>query len=183
MGRVIFMCGPAGSGKSTVARQLEQRGMTRLCFGQEARSRGITAMPLPEDVHRDIEHLLRTAGGSRPRRVRRGPRLLVLVPSHAGRIPAVPEAIWRRSGNGVPGDRPGHGAPAHRCPGGGGRRRLHDQHRARGLLLRSFRSPLSGGGTLDCHPVTGASAITVTRCDRPGRPGHAGTACSARSDA
>lgn len=59
MGRVIFMCGPAGSGKSTVARQFEQQGMTRLSFDQEAWSRGITAMPLPEDVHRDIEHLLR----------------------------------------------------------------------------------------------------------------------------
>jgi len=59
MGRVIFMCGPAGSGKSTVARQLEQQGMTRLSFDQEARSRSITTMPLPEDVHRDIEHVLR----------------------------------------------------------------------------------------------------------------------------
>ena len=59
MGRVIFMCGPAGSGKSTVARQLEQQGMTRLSFDQEAWSRGITAMPLPEDVHGDIEHVLR----------------------------------------------------------------------------------------------------------------------------
>ena len=58
-GRVIFMCGPAGSGKSTAARQLEQQGMTRLSFGQEARSRSITTTPLPEDVHRDIEHLLR----------------------------------------------------------------------------------------------------------------------------
>jgi predicted kinase len=59
MGRVIFMCGPAGSGKSTVARQLEQQGMTRLSFDQEARSRSITTMPLPEDLHRDIEHVLR----------------------------------------------------------------------------------------------------------------------------
>jgi predicted kinase len=59
VGRVIFMCGPAGSGKSTVARQLEQRGMTRLSFDQEAWSRGITTMPLPEDAHRDIEHVLR----------------------------------------------------------------------------------------------------------------------------
>jgi predicted kinase len=59
IGRVIFMCGPAGSGKSTVARQLEQQGMTRLSFDQEARSRGITTMPLPQDVHRDIEHQLR----------------------------------------------------------------------------------------------------------------------------
>ncbi|HEY0937745.1 MAG TPA: ATP-binding protein [Trebonia sp.] len=59
MGRVIFMCGPAGSGKSTVARQYEQQGMTRLSFDQEAWSRGITTMPLPPDVHRDIEQLLR----------------------------------------------------------------------------------------------------------------------------
>jgi predicted kinase len=59
MGRVIFMCGPAGSGKSTVAQRYERRGMTRLSFDQEAWSRGITTMPLPLDVHRDIEGLLR----------------------------------------------------------------------------------------------------------------------------
>jgi predicted kinase len=59
MGRVIFMCGPAGSGKSTVARQLERQGMTRLSFDQEAWSRGITTMPLPDDVRREIEHALR----------------------------------------------------------------------------------------------------------------------------
>jgi predicted kinase len=59
MGRVIFMCGPAGSGKSTVARQYERQGMTRLSFDQEAWARGITAMPLPQDVHRDIERVLR----------------------------------------------------------------------------------------------------------------------------
>jgi len=59
MGRVIFMCGPAGSGKYTVAREYEQQGMVRLSFDQEAWSRGITTMPLPEDVRRDIEHVLR----------------------------------------------------------------------------------------------------------------------------
>jgi predicted kinase len=59
MGRVIFMCGPAGSGKSAIARQYEQRGMARLSFDQEAWSRGITSMPLPQDVHRDIEGVLR----------------------------------------------------------------------------------------------------------------------------
>jgi dephospho-CoA kinase len=32
------MCGPAGSGKSTVARQFERQGMIRLSFDQEARS-------------------------------------------------------------------------------------------------------------------------------------------------
>ena len=59
MGRVIFMCGPAGSGKSTIARQYERQGMSRLSFDQEAWSRGITAMPLPDDVHREIEDVLR----------------------------------------------------------------------------------------------------------------------------
>ncbi len=54
------MCGPAGSGKSAVARQYEQHGMTRLSFDQEAWSRGITTMPLPPDVHRDIEQVLRS---------------------------------------------------------------------------------------------------------------------------
>jgi predicted kinase len=58
MGRVIFMCGPAGSGKSTVARRYERQGMTRLSFDQEAWARGITTMPLPQDVHRDIERVL-----------------------------------------------------------------------------------------------------------------------------
>jgi predicted kinase len=53
------MCGPAGSGKSTVARQYEQQGMTRLSFDQEAWSRGITTMPLPPGVHREIEGELR----------------------------------------------------------------------------------------------------------------------------
>ena len=57
--RVIFMCGPAGSGKSTVARKYEAQGMTRLSVDQEAWSRGITTMPLPDDVHRDIEATLR----------------------------------------------------------------------------------------------------------------------------
>jgi predicted kinase len=59
MGRVIFMCGPAGSGKSTVARQYEDQGMVRLSFDQEAWSRGITVMPLPEDVRQDIAQVLR----------------------------------------------------------------------------------------------------------------------------
>jgi predicted kinase len=53
------MCGPAGSGKSTIARQYEQQGMTRLSFDQEAWSRGITVMPLPQDLHRAVEQALR----------------------------------------------------------------------------------------------------------------------------
>lgn len=53
------MCGPAGSGKSTIARRYEQQGMTRLSFDQEAWSRGITTMPLPQDLHRELEQELR----------------------------------------------------------------------------------------------------------------------------
>ncbi|MHA7985037.1 AAA family ATPase [Rathayibacter sp. CAU 1779] len=59
MSRVVMMCGPAGSGKSTVARQLEADGMTRLSFDQEAWRRGIRVMPLPADVHAEIERELR----------------------------------------------------------------------------------------------------------------------------
>jgi predicted kinase len=59
MGRVVFMCGPAGSGKSTVARRYEQQGMVRLSYDQEAWSRGITTMPLPDDIRQDIEDALR----------------------------------------------------------------------------------------------------------------------------
>lgn len=57
--RVIFMCGPAGSGKSTVARDLERNGMVRLSFDQEAWDRGFRTMPLPGEVHRSIETELR----------------------------------------------------------------------------------------------------------------------------
>lgn len=59
VGRVIFMCGPAGSGKTTVARRYEREGMTRLSFDQEAWARGIATMPMPPEVHRDIERVLR----------------------------------------------------------------------------------------------------------------------------
>jgi predicted kinase len=59
MGRVVFMCGPAGSGKSTVAREYERQGMVRLSFDQEAWSRGFTAMPLTEEVRGEIEGSLR----------------------------------------------------------------------------------------------------------------------------
>ncbi|WP_202863075.1 AAA family ATPase [Ornithinimicrobium murale] len=57
--RVIFMCGPAGSGKSTIARRLERDGMVRLSIDQLAWDRGFRRMPLPEEVHRSIEATLR----------------------------------------------------------------------------------------------------------------------------
>ncbi|MGX5694773.1 AAA family ATPase [Agromyces soli] len=53
------MCGPAGAGKSTVARRLEEDGMVRLSFDQEAWDRGIRSMPLPSDLRREIEAELR----------------------------------------------------------------------------------------------------------------------------
>ncbi|MGO4535157.1 AAA family ATPase [Leifsonia sp. 2MCAF36] len=59
MSKVVLMCGPAGAGKSTVARQLEADGMTRLSFDQEAWRRGIRSMPLPPELHAEIEAELR----------------------------------------------------------------------------------------------------------------------------
>jgi predicted kinase len=59
MTRVIFMCGPAGSGKSTIARQLQSGGCARLSFDEEAWSRGILSQPLDDDVRSEIETALR----------------------------------------------------------------------------------------------------------------------------
>ena len=57
--RVVLMCGPAGSGTSTVARELEREGLVRLSFDREAWRRGFRTMPLPAQAHRDIEAALR----------------------------------------------------------------------------------------------------------------------------
>jgi predicted kinase len=76
------MCGPAGSGKSTVARRYEEQGMARLSFDQEAWARGITTMPLPPGVHHDIENVLRA-------------RLVELV--QAGADVVVDFSFWSRA--------------------------------------------------------------------------------------
>ena len=59
MPRVIFMCGPAGSGKTTYARRLEAQGMTRLSFDVEMWRRGITSVPLQPAIRAEIERDLR----------------------------------------------------------------------------------------------------------------------------
>lgn len=59
MPRVVFMCGPAGSGKSTIARELENGGMVRLSFDEEAWRRGIRAQPLSVGDRSEIEAHLR----------------------------------------------------------------------------------------------------------------------------
>jgi predicted kinase len=59
MSRVIFMCGPAGSGKSTIARQFEAEGMGRLSIDGEAWRLGHRSMPLPESDREQIESELR----------------------------------------------------------------------------------------------------------------------------
>lgn len=56
--RVILMCGPAGSGKSTVAKQLERQGLARLSFDVESFQRGIVEHPLPQATHAEIEQAL-----------------------------------------------------------------------------------------------------------------------------
>lgn len=53
------MCGPAGSGKSTVARRLEASGMTRLSYDREAWDRGLRDMPLSDEAHEQIGAHLR----------------------------------------------------------------------------------------------------------------------------
>lgn len=80
--RVVLMCGPAGSGKSTVARGLERDGMVRLSIDAEAWARGERTMPLEARLEAEIERDLRA-------------RLLDLV--HAGRDVVVDLSFWSRA--------------------------------------------------------------------------------------
>lgn len=54
MSHVVLMCGAAGAGKSTAARELEARGMLRLSVDVEAWERGLRRMPLPDGVGQEI---------------------------------------------------------------------------------------------------------------------------------
>lgn len=60
MSRVVFMCGPSGSGKSTYARTLELRGMVRLSFDAVMWQRGISTVPLPQQLRGEMEAELRS---------------------------------------------------------------------------------------------------------------------------
>ena len=82
MVEVILMCGPAGSGKSTVARRLEAEGRARLSFDELAWDRGHREHPLPSPVAEEIRALLRR-------------RLVELVA--AGRDVVVDSSFWSRA--------------------------------------------------------------------------------------
>jgi predicted kinase len=55
MSRAVFMCGPAGAGKSTVALRLEREGMVRLSFDEVAWDMGLRTMPLDAETQQVIE--------------------------------------------------------------------------------------------------------------------------------
>ena len=59
MPQVIFMCGPAGSGKTTASLELEAAGFTRLSIDEEAWRDGHHEHPLPEDIAEQIRARLR----------------------------------------------------------------------------------------------------------------------------
>lgn len=44
--KVILMCGPAGAGKSTLAKKFESTGMTILSYDEESFKRGFCIRPL-----------------------------------------------------------------------------------------------------------------------------------------
>ncbi|WP_420112235.1 nucleotidyltransferase domain-containing protein [Pseudactinotalea sp.] len=60
--RVVLTCGPAGAGKSTYAKSLEQQGFTRLSFDESAWARGLRHHPLPDAdgaaLHADLQRRL-----------------------------------------------------------------------------------------------------------------------------
>ncbi|SDB93942.1 hypothetical protein SAMN05216410_1064 [Sanguibacter gelidistatuariae] len=59
MTQVIFMCGPAGSGKTTASLALEAAAFTRLSIDEEAWRDGHHEHPLPDDVAEQMRARLR----------------------------------------------------------------------------------------------------------------------------
>ncbi|MDM7854115.1 AAA family ATPase [Cellulomonas alba] len=80
--RVVLVCGPAGSGKSTYARRLEAQGYARLSFDEEAWLRGHTEHPLPPAAAAAVHATLHE-------------RLAGLV--RAGRDAVVDTSFWSRA--------------------------------------------------------------------------------------
>jgi len=79
--RVVLLCGPAGSGKSTAARCLEREGFARLSFDEEAWGRGHRTHPLARPVAEEVAATLRG-------------RLVALV--RAGVDVVVDSSFWSR---------------------------------------------------------------------------------------
>lgn len=75
------MCGPAGSGKTTYARDLERGGFVRLSIDEEAWAQGLIEQPLPESAAAPIEARLRD-------------RLIALV--RVGRDVVIDFSFWSR---------------------------------------------------------------------------------------
>lgn len=49
------MCGPAGAGKSTLAKKFERNGMISLSYDAESFKKGLTVHPLPKEIEQKIK--------------------------------------------------------------------------------------------------------------------------------
>lgn len=56
--KVFMMCGPAGAGKSTLAKKFERQGMVSLSYDAESFKRGLTVHPLPKEIEQEIKVIL-----------------------------------------------------------------------------------------------------------------------------
>ena len=81
MVRVVLMCGPAGSGKSTCARGLEAAGFARLSIDEATWAAGHRQQPLAEPVRQAFDRQVRE-------------RLVAMV--EAGRDVVVDLSFWSR---------------------------------------------------------------------------------------
>lgn len=152
MSRVVFMRGPAGAGKSTVARQLEDEGMVRLSFDEVAWKLGLRTMPLDAETQKLIESALRD-------------RMVALIKEDADVV--LDFSFWSRSMRDTYRDllRPlGGGAGDHlfgnasiqspracSCQNDGTRGRLPPRRGTGRRVLRSLRGTDTGRRAVDRH--------------------------------